>query len=46
MSKVVEILAQEGLITLDRHDISSMDEEFVHLYEEEKSRLQEGRETT
>lgn len=46
MSKVVEILAREGLITLDRHHVSSIDEGFVHLYEEDEARMQENLEST
>ena len=46
MSKVVTILAREGLIALDRHNVSSIDEGFVHLYTEDEARSEEGRETT
>mgnify|MGYP000967484725 CR=1 FL=1 len=46
MAKVVAILEREGLITLDRHDISSSDEGFVHLYTEDEARRERGLETT
>jgi hypothetical protein len=41
MAKVVDILEREGLIMLDRHEISSADEGFVHLYTEDEARSHE-----